>query len=136
MALKAGRVGVDPSQVDFYGRIKEGGGGGGSVDLYQHNVRIAANGTDVLCSIINSDSTAFTFASLTEWLSDNGFNNSTKLYPCLGYTDTSKSNHTLGMYVAVVSEVKNIQFVKISGGSTGWNSGTVSDIIINLGGNE
>lgn len=33
MALKAGRVGVAPSEVDAYGKVKGGGGGGGGTTV-------------------------------------------------------------------------------------------------------
>jgi hypothetical protein len=60
------------------------GGGGSEVHLYQHNIQLKSTFTDnrkFVCSVISKSNAPFTVTNFMDFLSSNGFDGSTKLYP-------------------------------------------------------
>ena len=80
--LSGNEATLDGLEVD--GTKYKVGGSGGEISLYQHNIHLNSVTTDnrrFVSSVLSKSSTPFNASSFVEFLSSNGFDHNSKLYP-------------------------------------------------------
>lgn len=104
--------------IDENGVLSASGGGGGST-LYEHNIILS---TGISLKIINDSATAYTIATLKNFLYNNGFIAKLNCYPASGGYNGSSVLPVLGIYSD--NEYIGVVYATSSG---------ISDVVMNPG---